>query len=181
MKKFLSLIGIIILLTGCDLSKMYNTPTKQAEMFLSKYQSLDKEVMDDLDYVIGGEINLNEEQRNKYRNIMKKHYQDLVYNIKDEEVNGDIATVIVEIEVTDYSKVLADAKNYFQSNPNEFLKEDGTYDHSKFIDYQLDKLKEAKDKVKYTLYLSFSKIDGKWQINKLSKSDEEKINGIYVY
>jgi hypothetical protein len=181
MKKILSLLGIIILLTGCDLSKMYNTPTKQAEMFLSKYQTLDKDVMDDLDYVVDEEDSFNEEQRDAYRKLMKKHYQNMIYTIKDEEVNGDIATVEVEIEVTDYSKIIAETKVYLQNNPKEFQKNDGIYDRTKFIDYQLNKLKDAKEKVKYTLYLSFSKVDGKWMINPLSKSEKDKINGIYVY
>ncbi len=82
---------------------------------------------------------------------MKKHYQNLTYKIKDEEVNGNTAVVIVEIEVTDYANVLRDSESYLSENPQEFQNDLGEYDVTLYSEYRLNKLEEAKDKVKYTL------------------------------
>ena len=89
MKKLVFLI-LSLLLVGCnDLS---NTPTKKAEEFLKKYQSLDSSVISDLNNAIN-ETDLNEEQKKLYVDIMKKHYQNLSYEIKDETMDGDEAVV----------------------------------------------------------------------------------------
>ena len=181
MKKILGLLGIVLLMAGCDLSAMTNTPTKQVEIFLNKYQTLDNGVLSDLDNVIADEDYLTEEQRDKYRDIMKKHYQNLTYNIKDEVIDGDIATVTVEIEVTDYSKIMTDANTYLEQNPSEFNDVSGAYDAVKFVDYRLDKLEDVKGTVKYTLDLTLNKIDDKWQLNPLNPTDQDKINGMYTY
>ena len=62
--------------TGCtDLS---NTPTKRVEDFFKSYQSLDSEVLTDLDNVISDDITLNENQANLYRDIMKNHYHRML-------------------------------------------------------------------------------------------------------
>ena len=95
---------------------------------------------------------------------LKKHYQNLTYEIKDETVNGNKATVEVEIEVTDFYKAL-----------NEGMKDND-------IDSKLNLLKDAKDRVKYTLYLKLEKNDdGLWSLNDLSNEDEQKILGMYRY
>ena len=114
MKKIFITLIAILLLTGCN--TLDNTPTKQVEVFLNKYQTLDKEVLNDLDSAVAEEMNFNTEQRSKYKNLMKKHYQNMTYEIKDAEENGDEATVTVEIEVTDYSKTIASTNLYLQAN-----------------------------------------------------------------
>lgn len=183
MKKIKYLILTIIsiaFVVGCDMNFM-NTPTKQVEIFLSKYQSLDQDVLDDLNKIIDEEQKFNTEQREKYRGIMKKHYQGITYNIKEETVDGNSATVEVEIEVTDFSSILAATNQYLIENPTEFQDENGQYDENKFIDYRLDELKKAKERVKYTLNLNLTKQDKKWKMNSLSPINESKINGTYVY
>ena len=75
-----------------------------------------------------------------------------------------------------------EAEGYLTSNPNEFLNEDGTItDVSKFNDYKLDRLEEAKDKVTYTLNLTLKKIDDKWQLDDLTDTEISKIHGLYDY
>lgn len=181
MKKILISIVLLFLLSGCDMSKLTNTPTKQAELLFNKYQSLDSDVLKDLDDVVAEEESFNGEQREKYREVMKKNYQDLTYSVKDEEVDGDEATVTTEIEVYDFSKVLAEADLYLTNNPEEFKNSNGEYDSAKFMDYRLKKLSETKERVKYTLELTLIKKDDKWQLNKLTQTDQQKINGIYIY
>lgn len=180
MKKLLYFV-IAVLITGCGAADMSNTPTKQVEVFLNRYQSLDAAVMNDLDRVIAEEENFNSAHRERYRNIMKGHYQDLTYNVKNEEVNGDSAIVTVEIEVRDYSKAIDTADQYLENNPDEFSNEIGEHDAEKFVNYKLDLLEDSKEKVKYTLNISLNKVDGKWKVNQLSQTDLDKINGMYRY
>lgn len=164
MRKFILFILLFLSLTGCSLSEIDNTPTKQVEELFNNYQTLDQKVLDDLDVVIAKETSFTNEQKKEYREILKKHYQNLTYEIKDETVNGNKATVEVEIEVTDFYKAL-----------NEGMKDND-------IDSKLNLLKDAKDRVKYTLYLKLEKNDdGLWSLNDLSNEDEQKILGMYRY
>lgn len=164
MRKFILFILLFLSLTGCSLSEIDNTPTKQVEELFNNYQTLDQKVLDDLDVVIAKETSFTNEQKKEYREILKKHYQNLTYEIKDETVNGNKATVEVEIEVTDFYKAV-----------NEGMKDND-------IDSKLNLLKDAKDRVKYTLYLKLEKNDdGLWSLNDLSNEDEQKILGMYRY
>lgn len=182
MKKIIYFVAGILLigLVGCG--EMENTPTKQVEAFLSQYQKADKNVIDDLDSAIDEQGSLSEEQRSEYRDMMKKHYQDLKYEIKDEVIDGNNATVTVEIEVNDYSKVLQEAETYRQDHEEEFTTSNGEYDETKFIEYRLKKMKDVNEKVKYTLDLTLTKdTDEKWVLDNLTTADEQKINGTYAH
>jgi len=181
MKKILMSLALILCLTGCDIGKtLDNTPTKRVETFLNKYQTLDDEVLDSLDYVISEEALFNGEQRDKYRDIIKTNYQKMMYKIKDEEIDGDNAIVTAEIEVIDYSKIMSEAEIYRTENPEEFMTDD-EYDESKFVDYRLEQLKNAKEKVKYTIELSLTKVNDEWMLDDLTKENEAKLNGVYNY
>lgn len=181
MKKILISLALILCLTGCDIGKtLDNTPTKRVETFLNKYQTLDDEVLDSLDYVISEEALFNGEQRDKYRDIIKTNYQKMMYKIKDEEIDGNNAIVTAEIEVIDYSKIMSEAENYRMENMGEFMTDD-EYDESKFVDYRLEQLKNAKEKVKYTIELSLTKVNDEWILDDLTKENEAKLNGVYNY
>lgn len=182
MKKIITILTLILLFTGCTLDDIDNTPTKQVEAFLNSYQTLDKKVLEDLDLVIAKKSDFNKEQKEKYRKILKKHYQNLTYEIKDETVNGDKANVKVEIEVTDFYKVLKEIEKYLETNKNIFLDENNNYSNQKYYDYQLEELSKAKDNVKYTLNLTLTKKDnGDWVLNEIDEIEEKKILGIYEY
>ena len=182
MKKVLiAFIASIFLLTGCE-NNLMNTPTKRVETLLNNYVTLDEKVLKDLDETLLSETVMTEDQKDRYRDILKNQYQHLSYEIKDETIDGDNATVEVEIEVYNYKKIIDEAEGYLTSNPNEFLSEDGTMtDVSKFNDYKLDRLKEAKEKVTYTLNLTLKKIDDKWQLDDLTDTEISKIHGLYDY
>ena len=177
MKKLVFLF-LSLFLIGC--SDLSNTPTKKAEEFLKKYQTLDESVISDLNNVVN-ESDLNETQRSMYIDIMKKHYQNLSYEIKDETIDGDEAVVTVEIAVTDFKKVLDEANNYMNNNKEEFYDENDEYSVVKFNDYKLNKLKEAKDKIRYTIEIKLTKINEDWTVDKLDSKTYDKINGVYNY
>lgn len=182
MKKILLIFTLVLVLTGCSLTEnMDNTPTKQVETYLNNYQTLDSNVLAELDSIVNNEELFDKDQKVTYRDILKKHYQDLTYTIKEETVNGDKATVEAEIEVTDYTKALKEAENYKTTNESEFMNDENEFDDVKFNTYKLDLIKESNERVKYTIYFSLTKEDGKWNLNDLTETEEEKILGIYEY
>lgn len=183
MKKIFYFLVSFMFLTGCSCENgnLLNTPTKKVEMFLANYQTLDADVLKQLDDVVDNEDAFNQTQKDKYRDIMKKHYQDLTYEIKDEIIDGDTATVTTEIEVTDYSKVMMDADTYKNEHSEEFTNDEGVYDESLFIDYRLKQLKDVKETVKYTIDFTLTKIDNEWKLDTLTEEQENKLHGLYNY
>lgn len=166
MKKLLFLVSSFLLLTGCGTSKLLNTPTKKVEMFFGKYQSLDQDVIDQLNDVSENEMIFNDDQKEEYINLMKKHYKEIKYDVKDETIDGDTATVTVEIEVRDYSKIMNDADQYLKDILKNFIKKVLRNMMNPYLsDYRLEKLKDATDKVKYTIDLSLTKIEDEWVID----------------
>ncbi len=181
MKKVLGILGFALVLTGCSIGNMDNTPTKKVETYLNNYQTLDSNVLSELDTLVAQAEAFDEDQKTTYRDVMKKHYQDLTYTIKEETVNGDKATVEAEIEVNDYTKALKEAETYRTTNEAEFLDEEGMFDESMFNDYKLGLLEDNKERVKYTIYFSLTKSGDEWVLDDLTETEQEKILGIYEY
>lgn len=125
MKKiFVILFLSIFLIVGCG--NNMNTPTKEVEKFLGKYQNMDEEVLKQLDDVIGDDKSMSDEQKKEYRSLMEKQYQNLSYKIKDETITDDTATVDVEIEVYDYATSIRNSKKYYDEHPDEFIDKEKT-------------------------------------------------------
>lgn len=176
MKKILIVIMFMLLLSGCSLGvDMTNTPTRQVEAYLDSYQKLDDNVLNDLDTLIE-DTEYTIEQKAQYREIMKKHYSNLSYEIKNETIDGDKATVETEIEVNDYSHVLSE-----EIKKEDYQDAEGNYDPVKYFDYQLDKIEASTAKVKYTIIFNLTKKDNNWVIDSLDEESMEKIHGIYIH
>ena len=171
MKKIFYIVLSVFILTGCG--NMNNTPTKKVEALLSKYQSNDSEVMNDLDNVLLTDSNFTDDERNDYKEFMKKHYQDMTYKIKDESIDGDSATVEVEVTVRNYSNAVNEANDYRLNNSSEFD------ENNTFASYRLGKLKDVTDTETYTIVFTLTKTNDEWQVNPLSTDDEDKLNGLY--
>lgn len=183
MKKILQIVLVMVLgvaLAGC--SCMQKTAKTRVEEFLDQYRNLSANVLGDLDEVVDNETNLSEEQKEKYRDVLKKQYSDLKYEIVDEKYDGDTAVVEAKITVYDLYKAQKDASLYLEEHRDEFNDESGTYNSSKFMDYRLEQMNDMNDTVEYTISFNLTKDDsGNWQINELSQDDLEKIHGIYNY
>ena len=179
MKKIILVVFSLLLFTfGCE--NMMNTPTKKVEEFLSKYQKQDEVVLKQLDEVANNDNNsFNENQLKKYKELMKKQYKDLTYTIKEETIDGNNATVTVEIEVYDFNKALNNIESYYVGNPDEFKTDTGEVDTSKYMDYRLSELGKVTDRIKYTLNLTLSKHDKTWVMNNITEADRQKIHGIF--
>ena len=163
--KILLFVIPILLLVGCS---MANTPTSKVEELFTKYQTLDTDINSGIESVLD-EQNLSNSQKNRYRAILEKQYKNLTYQIKEETIDGDTATVVTEIEVTDLKKSISD----LVYDSDIYTKQ--TYDEEK-----LNRLENAKDKVKYTLELALSKNkDDEWELNALTNEQIKKIQGMY--
>lgn len=179
MKKFICLLACALVFTLCG-CEMDNTPTKRVEGFLTKYQTLDAKVLEDLDNTLDKDTSLDDSMKKEYRDFMKKHYQDLTYEIKNETIDGDNATVEAQITVKDYSDIVTNAESYRIDNKDEFTDENGNYNDSLFTRYRLDKLKEAKSTISYTINFNLTKKKDEWVLDDLSSEDMNKINGLYT-
>ena len=156
-----------------------NTPTKEVEKFLGKYQRMDNKVLEQLKSVLENDTTMTNKQKDDYKELMKKQYQNLAYKIKDEKTDGDHAEIVTEIEVYDYAKAMIQADKYLKENNEEFVLEDGTTDEEKFMDYKIKQMKELKDKITYTITFTLTKKDDVWTLDDITDIDRQKIHGIY--
>ena len=176
--KVLLVVGICLVLAGCGCMK--KTAKGAVQDYLNQYKNLSSNVISSMDDVVNDE-NLTDNQKEKYRDILKRQYQDLKYEITSEKYDGDNATVEVKITVYDLYKVQKDANNYLTNSGDEF-KENGVYSNDLFMNYKLDKMKMVTDTVEYNITFNVTKDDkGNYKVNDLSNSDLEKIHGVYNY
>ena len=208
--KYFVCIMVVVLLSGCA---MDNTPTKKVEGFLDNYTSNSDTVLDQLKEMVNSDGLMDENQKSAYSDIMKRQYKDMTYEIKDEKIDGNDATVTAEIEVYDYYKANKEAEEYYNSNPDEFkdnANDDGVsgeivdkakeaaedvkdsvdkatsdettnFSDSKYVEYRLGKLRDASDRVKYTIDFTLKKVDGVWTLNDIDDQTRQKIHGLFEH
>lgn len=179
MKKILWALLIIIGLTGC--ANLMNTPTKKVEYLLGKYQSNDEEVLKQLDESLLADTALVDEQKDRYKSIMKRQYKDLTYTVKNEAIDGKTAVVEVEIEVYDYSKAVTETENKLINNSDLYKDETGEVNSIMYNDDKLTALENVSDRVKYTINFTLSKADEEWIVDDLTETERMKIHGLYAY
>lgn len=201
MKRFVRVVFcfffLLMFLVGC--STTMNTPTSKVEEFLSKYQNMDNDVATQLDQVLSDDDTMNDEQKEKYRAVLEKQYQNLSYKIENEDINGDEATVDVEIEVLDYATTIREAKEYYKEHKEEIeaerkkkqsdndnVIEDAASDaleaiekSAAYIDYKLKELQSVSDTTTYNITFYLTKKDGDWKMQDISDLDLQKIHGLY--
>lgn len=176
MKKILLMVVAAFFLIGCMDSKASDA----VENYLNQYRNLSDSVITDLDELTMDQ-NLSEDQRGTYTDIMKKQYQDLQYEIVEEEYNGDKATVTAKITVYDLYKVQEDADTYMNDNMEEFYDENEVYDNDKYLEYKLKQMKDNTKTISYTITFNVIKKDNKWIVEQPDEETLEKIHGIYNY
>lgn len=177
-KKFFLIVSLLLLVVGCGCMK--KTAKGAVQDYLNQYKNLSANVISDMDNVIDNE-NLTDTQKEKYRDVLKKQYQDLKYDIVSEKYDGDNATVDVKIKVYDLYKVQKDANDYLTTSGDEF-KENGVFSNDLFMDYKLDKMKKTMDTIEYNITFNVTKDDkGNYKVSDLSNTDLEKIHGVYNY
>ena len=147
---------------------MSNTPTSKVEEILMKYQRLDNDIKTAIDNVLD-EQNFNDDHKERYRKLLEKQYKNMTYEIKEERIDGNTATIITEIEVLDYKNAISDLT--FDSTI--YTKE--SYDEEK-----LNRLENVDSKVTYTMELTLTKDeDDVWHLNALTNEQIKKIQGMF--
>ena len=147
---------------------MSNTPTSKVEEVLMKYQRLDNDIKTAIDNVLD-EQNFNNSHKERYRKLLENQYKNMTYEIKEERIDGNTATVITEIEVLDYKNAISDLT--FDSTI--YTKE--SYDEEK-----LNRLENTSSKVTYTMELTLTKDeDDIWHLNALTNEQIKKIQGMF--
>lgn len=179
MKKKLLVFSLILfvgLLFGCG---KVNTPKKKVVDLLMNYQNNGNSIISELnDYI--KTLTSDDTTFESYKKVYLRQYQDLTYEIKDEVIDGDNATVTAQIEVYDYYKVNNDVNNYITNNMNDFTSDNG-YDSNKGLLYRINELSKSKDRITYTLTINLTKVNDEWTIDNLTNEDLEKIHGTYAH
>ena len=52
---------------------------------------------------------------------------------------------------------------------------------SKYVEYRLGKLKDAKDRVTYTIDFKLKKVNDVWTLNDIDDATRQKIHGLYEH
>lgn len=179
MKKIFLVMITVFFLTACG---MKETPTKAVEDYLRKYQDVDSSINENMEKILKMD-ELDEEQEKTYKSLLQKQYQNLSYKIIDEKKDGDNAEVEVEIEVLDYNNTNNKSMEYFKEHKDEFTDKDIDLEDLKnvkeFINYKLDELLKAQEKIKYTLTFNLTKENNEWKIEEISEDDLLKLHGLY--
>ena len=185
-KLIIGLFLLVMFMTGCTNNM---TPTDAVEDVLGKYQAMDGDVLTQLDNIISNDETMNDTQKKDYQSLMEKQYQNLSYKIKEEEINGNEASVLVEIEVFDYANSIRESRDYYREHPDEFdmAEEDesdevvgGAVDNiSSFITYKIKQLMDVTDKANYEITFHLIKEDDEWIVEDMSDVDRQKIHGLF--
>lgn len=164
-KRLLLLLIPLLFLVGCE---MGNTPTSTVENLLTKYQKLDSDINSGIDSILL-EQNMLEEQKDRYRALIEKQYKNLSYEIKEELIDGNTATVITEIEVLDYKRAI-----------NDLVFDNSIYTKETYDNEKLNRLENANEKITYTIEFNLTKDDeGMWRLSALNNEEIKKIQGMY--
>lgn len=177
MKKLLLFLTCLFFAVGCSCSN--DKASDAVEKYLNDYKGLSENVLEDMEDLIKKE-ELEDKDKDTYKEIMKKQYRDLNYTIENESYDGDTATVTVKITVYDLYKKQKESQDYLNSHQEEFLT-DGIYDVNKYISYKLNQMKDVNDTISYNIVFKVIRVDGKWQVEQPDEKTLEKIHGIYNY
>ncbi len=172
MKRIL-LITMILLLTGC-----HTLPVGEVHSFINKYQSLDNEVIKELDSFIN-ESSLSKDLEPLYKEVYLRQYQDLEYEILDYKCGTNICNIPLNIEVYDYLSIQKEALDYLANNEKLFEDENGNYDVNLYEEYKLTNMNKTKKRIKYVINVHLEKKMFNWYITPLDNNDLLKIHGIY--
>lgn len=175
MKKKILLVLCLLILCGCSI---YNTPTNIVKIFLSRYINMDEEVLTDMEITLIDE-ELSDENMELYKKVLERQYKEIEYEILDEQINNNNATVKVKLNVYDYNKAINDSITYMNNHLEEFSDENSIFDNDKYTKYKLDNMNTIEDRISYEVVFELKKKDGEWNISNPNREVLEKIHGIY--
>lgn len=177
MKKVIVLLAMLLIVVGCNLS---NTPSSKVEIYLNSIKNIDEEVEMDIE-TKGSSENLSNDNKDLYKKVLRKQYEDLKYEIKEESINGDEALVTCKITVYDLHREEVNSINYMNEHTDEFNDSNGIFSNDLFNSYRLNQLNNTKERIDYDVTFYLDKKNGEWVLQNPDKETLEKINGFYDY
>lgn len=175
MKRLALFFVILISLVACNL---VNTPSSVVENYLNNYTSLSEDVITSMETTILNE-ELSSSNRETYKNVLLRTYENLKYEIKDESIDKDKAEVLVRIKVYDLNKSDQDAREYLNEHPQDFEDVNHIFMEDEFNNYRLKSMLTTNDIVEYDIKFKLTKVDNEWILDPLDRTSLEKIHGLY--
>ena len=176
MKKIIVIICCIFLLMGCGANDY--TEEEAIDTFFNKYRQKDDNVITQLIDTITNE-DMEDASKEEYQKLMEKQYDQFAYVIKDIEKQDDSAIATVEITVLNYRSAILKAEEELNSNPKAFDDEQGNFSEEKYMEYNIEKMKEVTDTTTHTIEVELTKEDDMWKVRQLSGEDISKLHGLY--
>lgn len=165
MKKIGIIIVLLLLLVGCG----KKSASDEVIFFLEQYKKMNVSVINSLENDLAKE-EWSDEQKERYRNVIKRQYKDMEYEIVHERYDSDLAFIDVKIKVYDYYKAQENIDYYNIDNGMSLL------------DYKINAMANTNDRIEYPIVFKLEKdTKGDYKIIDLDNSDIEKIHGIYNY
>lgn len=100
------------------------------------------------------------------------------YNKNPDEFKSVTGNGIVDDAKNAAENVIEGAKDAVEDTKDAVT---GTTSDSKYVEYRLGKLKNAKDRVKYTIDFKLTKVDNVWTLNDIDDTTRQKIHGLYEH
>lgn len=176
MKKYIIILSILFL-CACN---MKGAPSLKVSEYLDSYNQLSEPVIQDMETAIQSE-NLTTENMSIYREILMKQYKDLKYDIVEETIDGNTATVKVKVTVYDLHNSKVESENYMNEHQDEFLNEESLFDEVKYMKYRLQQMFDVKDTITHDISFDLIKENDEWKIKDVDRITLEKIHGLYNY
>ena len=176
-----------------QLKDMISTDSLMNDTQKSTYEDIMKKQYKDMSYVIKDEtidgdtatVTTEIEVYDYYK--INKDAEDYYNNnpnefssTTDNSITKDVKDTTKDVvdDVKDASRDVVEGTKDVAEDAKD--KVTGTSD-SKYVEYRLGKLKEAKDRVKYTIDFKLTKVNNIWTINYIDDVTRQKIHGLYEH
>ena len=168
---------MVSVLCACN---MIGTPTMKVQEYLNDFNNLNEDVTKDMESKIMDE-NLSSDNKDIYREILKRQYKDLKYEIVEEKIEENTAKVKVKITTYDLYNTTLETENYMIENQESFLNEENIFDEERYMKYKLDEMLKTKNTITHDITFNLTKVNDEWEINNIDRETLEKIHGLYDY
>ena len=173
-------IIIVIMVSALCACNMIGTPTMKVQEYLTDFNNLNEDVTKDMESKIMDE-NLSSDNKDIYREILKRQYKDLKYEIVEEKIEENTAKVKVKITTYDLYNTTLETENYMIENQESFLNEENIFDEERYMKYKLDEMLKTKNTITHDITFNLTKVNDEWEINNIDRETLEKIHGLYDY
>ena len=177
MKRIVVLLLVLFGIAGCNLT---STPRSKVEKYLNSFINLNEEVIMDIETTASSE-NLSSENKELYKTVLKRQYENMKYEIKDESIDGNTAIVTVKVNVYDLYNAEKESLNYMNENVTSFYDINNMFDNNLYNTYRLNRLSNESNRIDYEIQFYLDKKDSEWILRNPNREVLEKLNGLYKY